>query len=184
MLVDRKEPRDAEFDEVKAQVLEVVKVEKARSQDEEIAKQIASGAANADSLTALAAAKGLKAQDQKSFILGSPLGQGPAASTNEALEDAIYGMKPGDVTKEAIKVGDNWVIVGVKGREDASMEDFAKQRDQLVQQMLQQKRSSVFSDYLAATRRKLETDGQIVFYPDAIAKVDTPELPLGQDQPQ
>jgi hypothetical protein len=42
----------------------------------------------------------------------------------------------------------------------------------------------VFSDYLAATRRKLETDGQIVFYPDAIAKVDTPEFPLEQEQPQ
>jgi len=182
MLVDKKEPRDAEFDEVKAQIVDIVKLEKARSQVEEIANQIASGASGADALSALATGKGLKAQDQKSFILGSPLGQGPSASTNEALEDAIFGMKAGDVTKAPIKVGDNYVIVGVKSREDANMDDFAKQRDTLVEQMLQQKRSAVFSDYLAATKRKLETDGKIVIYPDALAKIDGPELPFGDTE--
>jgi len=182
MLVDKKEPRDAEFDEVKAQIVDIVKLEKARSQVEEIANQIASGASGADALSALATGKGLKAQDQKSFILGSPLGQGPSASTNEALEDAIFGMKAGDVTKAPIKVGDNYVIVGVKSREDANMDDFAKQRDTLVEQMLQQKRSAVFADYLAATKRKLETDGKIVIYPDALAKIDGPELPFGDTE--
>ena len=182
MLVDKKEPRDAEFDEVKDKIVEVVKLDKARAQVQEIANQIASGAANADALTALATTKGLKAQDQKSFILGSPLGQGPSASTNEALEDAVFAMKAGDVTKTPIKIGENYVIVGVKTREDASMDEFAKQRDQLVEQMLQQKRSSVFNDYLSATRREFETDGKIVMYPDAIAKLDTPELPFGEPE--
>lgn len=181
MLVDKKEPRDADFAEVKDQIVEVVKLEKARAQVQDIANQIASGAASADALAALAASKGLKAQDQKSFILGSPLGQGPSASTNESLEDAIYAMKVGDVTKTPIKLGDGFVIVGVKNREDASMDEFAKQRDTLVEQMLQQKRSAVFSDYLASVRKQLETDGKIVFYPDAIAKVDGPELPLGEE---
>jgi len=182
MLVDKKEPRDAEFAEVKDQIVEVVKLEKARAQVQDIANQIASGAANPDALAALATAKGLKAQDQKSFILGSPLGQGPSASTNEALEDALISMKTGDVTKTPIKLGDGLVIVGVKNREEASMDEFAKQRDTLVEQALQQKRGAVFSDYLAATRRNLETDGKIVFYPDAIAKVDGPELPISGDE--
>jgi hypothetical protein len=79
-------------------------------------------------------------------------------------------------------MGDGFVVVGVKNREDASMDEFAKQRDSLVEQMLQQKRNSVFSDYLAATRKSLQNDGKIVFYPDAIAKVDGPELPLGEEQ--
>ena len=181
MLVDKKDPRDADFAEVKDQIVEVVKLEKARAQVQDIANQIASGATSPDALAALATAKGLKAQDQKSFILGSPLGQGPSASTNEALEDALYGMKAGEVTKTPIKLGDGFVIVGVKSREDASMDEFAKQRDTLVEQMLQQKRSAVFSDYLAATRRNLETDGKIVFYPDAIAKIDGPELPISEE---
>ncbi|HYJ92654.1 MAG TPA: peptidyl-prolyl cis-trans isomerase [Pyrinomonadaceae bacterium] len=182
MLVDQKPPRDAEFDEVKAQITETVKLEKARAQVQDIANQIASGSANADALNALAAAKGLKAQDQKSFILGTPLGQGPSATTNDTLEDAVFGMKTGDVTKTPIQLGDNWVVVGVKNRQEASMDDFAKQRDDLTEQMLQQKRNSVFTDYLSATKQKMETDGKIILYPDAIAKVDSPELPPNEEQ--
>ncbi len=179
LLVDKKEPRDAEFDEVKAQITEIVKLEKAKAQVEEIAKQIASGAANAGALTAAAQSKNLKAQEQKSFILGSPLGQGPSASTNEALEDAIFAMKEGEVTKTPLKVGDNWYIVGVNKREDAKQEEFVKQRDSLIQTLLQQKRGEVFSDYLASTRQTMEKAGSIKIYQDAIAKLDTEETVPG-----
>jgi peptidyl-prolyl cis-trans isomerase D len=182
MLVDQKPPRDADFAEVKDQIVEVVKLDKARAMVQDLANQIASGAASPDALAALATSKGLKAQDQKSFILGSPLGQGPSASTNEALEDALYAMKAGEVTKTPIKLGDGFVVVGVKNREEASMDEFAKQRDTLFEQTLQQKRSTVFSDYLAQVRQDLETNGKIVLYPDAIAKVDGPELPFGEEQ--
>jgi peptidyl-prolyl cis-trans isomerase D len=175
LLVDAKAPRDAEFDEVKNQVAETVKLEKARAQVEEIAKQIAAGAANAGALSAAAQSKGLKAQDQKGFILGSPLGQGPSASTSEALEDMLYGMKEGEVTKTPVLVGENWYVVGVTKREEASMDEFAKQRDALMQATLQQKRSEVFSDYLAETRRKMETAGDIKIYQDAMAKIDVPD---------
>ncbi len=182
LLVDKKEPRDAEFAEVKDQVVEVVKLEKAQAQVEEIAKQIAAGAATAGDLAAAAGGRNMKAQEQKSFIIGSPLGQGPSASTNEALEDAIYAMKQGDVTKTPLKVGDNWYVVGVTKREEANMDDFAKQRDDLIGQMLQQKRGEVFSDYLAATRRRMETDGQIKIYQDVVAKIDAPEFPIGETE--
>ena len=174
MLADKKDPRDAEFDEVKAQIIDVVKLEKARSQVEEIAKQIASGAASAGALGAAATAKGVSAKDQKNLILGSPLGEGPTAGTSEALEDAIYAMKAGDVTKTPIKVGDNWYVVGLNKREDAPTEDFAKQRSGLIEQMLGKKRSAVFSDYLAATKQKFETGGYIKVYQAAIDKIDAP----------
>lgn len=190
LLVEKKEPRDATFDEVKAQITETVKIEKARNQVEEIAKQVASGATSASVLNTAAQAKGLKAQDQKSFILGSPLGQGPSASTNEALEDAIYGLKTGEVTKTPLKVGDNWYVVAVNSREDASMDDFAKQRDQLMQTMLQEKRGGVFSDYLAAVRQKMEKSGEIKIYYDVLEKIDAatqsdaPQVPQFPQFPQ
>ena len=174
MLVDKKDPRDAEFDEVKGQIIDVVKLDKARAQVEEIAKQIAAGAANAGALGAAATAKGMTAKDQKNFILGSPLGEGATASTNEELETAIYALKSGDVTKNPLKVGDNWYVVGVTKREDANAADYAKQRSSTMQQMLSKKRSAVYSDYLAATRQKLETDGSIKIYKDALEKVDAP----------
>lgn len=182
MLIDKKEPRDAEFAEVKDQVTEIVKLEKARAQVEEIAKQVAAGSADVGALAGAATGKNLKAQEQKSFIIGSPLGQGPSASTNEALEDAIYALKQGEVTKTPLKVGDNWYVVGVTKREDASMDEFTKQRDTLRGQMLSQKRGEVFSEYVASTRRRMEDDGSIRVYQEVVEKVDGPPeggLPTG-----
>lgn len=172
ILVDKKEPRDADFDEVKDKVAEAVKIEQARSKVEEIAKQIAGEAGSAGALTAAAQSKNLKAQDQKSFILGSPLGQGPSAITSEALEDAIYNLKVGEVTKTPVKVTDTWFVVGVTNRTEANMEDFAKQHDQLIETMLAQKRGQVFSEYLASVRQVMEGKKEIRIYQDALAKID------------
>jgi len=184
LLVEKKGARDATFDEVKAQVTETVKIEKARNQVEEIAKQIASGAATAADLNTAATAKGLKAQEQKGFILGSPLGQGPSASTSEQLEDAVYGLKSGEVAKTPLKVGDNWYVVGITKREDANMDDFAKQRDTLMQTMIQQKRGGVFSDYLAAVRQKMEQSGDVKIYNEVLEKLDAETQSTNPQMPQ
>lgn len=178
MLVDKKDPRDAEFDEVKDKLVDVVKLEKANAQIAEVANQIAAGAGNAAALADSARSKGLTADESKAFILGSPLGKGPSATTNEALEDAIYGLKQGEVTKTPVKIGDSYYIVGVENRTEANMEDFAKQRSSLMEQMLARKRGEVFSDYLASVRQRLESSGQIKIYKDAIAPLDQEDLPF------
>jgi peptidyl-prolyl cis-trans isomerase D len=179
LLVDQKGPRDAEFDEVKAKVTEDAKIALARERVAAIANDIAAGAGNVGALAGAATSKGLKAEESKSFILGSPLGKGTSATTNEALEDAIYALKPGETTKSPIKIGDSYYIVGVNSREEANMDDFAKQRSSLIAQMEARKKGEVFSDYISATRRKLETDGKITIYKDAVAKLDESDLPFG-----
>ncbi len=190
LLVEKREPRDAEFDEVKTQVAETVKIERSQAKVEEVAKQIASEATTAGNLAAAATAKGLKAQDAKTFILGSPLGQGPSAATSGTLEDAIYALKAGEVTKTPIKIGDNYYIVGVNSREEAKTEEFAKTRDQLVEQKLSEKRSRIFSDYMASVKREMETKKDIVIYPDVLAKLDAlapadaPTAPQSQIPPE
>ncbi len=172
LLVEKREPRDAEFDEVKAQVTEAVKLEKARAQVQDIANQIAAGAANVGALAAAAGSKNLKVLDAKSYSLGSPLGTGPSASTNKELEDAVYAMKEGEVTKKPINIGDNWFVVGVAKREEPNMDQFAKDRDRLRDDMLDRKRGEFFSDYMSATRLRMEQDGSIKVYDDAVAKID------------
>lgn len=173
MLVEKRDARDSEFDEVKTQVAETVKMEQARAKVEAIAKEVAAGATSAGNLSAAATAKGLKSQDAKTFILGSPLGQGPSAATSDALEDAIYALKPGEVTKTPIKIGDNFYIVGVNSREEAKTEEFAKTRDQLMQQKLAEKQGQIFSDYVAKVKRDMEAKNDLVLYQDVIAKLDT-----------
>ena len=179
LLVDKKEPRDAEFDEVKAKVTEDAKAAMARERIAAIANDIASGAANAGALAAAASSKGLKAEESKGFILGSPLGKGTSATTNEALEDAIYNLKQGETTKTPIQIGDTYYIVGVNSREEANMDDFAKQRTALMEQMAMRKKGEVFSEYIAAARQKLEADGKITIYKDALTKLDEGDLPFG-----
>lgn len=173
MLVDKKEPRDAEFDEVKGELVEVVKLEMARARIEQIANQIASGSTTAATLASIALAQKVKAKEQKTFILGSPLGEGPSATTSEALEDAVSVMKVGDVTKTPIKIGEAYYIVGVTKREEPNMDDFAKQRDTLMEQMLNRKRGEVFSDYLGSTRVRFEQAGKIKIYKEAIERIDS-----------
>lgn len=173
MLADKKEPRDAEFDEVKSKLVDVVKLEKARSQVDEIARQIAE-AGSTGALKGAASAKGLEAKDQTDFVLGSPLGEGVASGTSKELEDTIYALKAGEVTKTPIKVGDNWFVVGMTEREDADMAEFAKQRSSLTEQMLSRKRSAVYADYITALKQKMEQDGSIVIYKDALDKIDAP----------
>ncbi len=69
-------------------------------------------------------------------------------------------------------IGDNWYIVGVNSREDASMEEFAKERDGLIERKLAEKRGQVFSDYVSSLRREMEARGDIKIYQDALAKLD------------
>ena len=189
MLIEKREPRDADFADVKDKVAEAVKIEQARARVEEIAKQIG-GSASAGDLANAAKAKNLKVQEQKSFILGSPLGEGTSASTNEQLEEAIYNLKVGEVTKTPVKVGDNWYVIGVTKREEANMEEFAKQRDTLVEAKSTEKRGQVFQDYLASVRQQMEAKGEIKIYQDAMAKLASdspndlqmPQFPQGFPQ--
>ncbi|HRH42762.1 MAG TPA: peptidyl-prolyl cis-trans isomerase [Pyrinomonadaceae bacterium] len=184
MLAEKREPRDATFEEVKSRVEEVVKADQAKAKVEQIAKDIASGAANTAGLGAAATGKGLKAEESKNFVLGSPLGQGENASTSKDLEDAINTLKAGEVSKTPIKVGDSWYIVGVTNRTEADMTGFAKERDQILQGMLAQKRSQVFSDYIADARQRMETAGQIKVYKEVVERIDaadkTADTPEGQ----
>ncbi|NNE97782.1 MAG: hypothetical protein HKN25_02045 [Pyrinomonadaceae bacterium] len=193
LLADKKDPRDAEFDEVKSKVIEAVKSAQARDKVEEIATSIAKSANSAGSLKSAAAAEKFEAQTAEDFVLGSPLGSGPTAGTSEALQEAIFALKKGEVTKKPIKVGENWYVVGVNDRIEANMENFTKEREQLLAQNLDQKRSRVFLDYIAAVRQKMEGSGEIKIYKAAIEKLDeqlrqnqgpSPQTPQQQLQQQ
>jgi len=186
MLVDKKEPRDAEFDEVKDKVIEAVKLKQATDKIEQVAKNIIADAKNSGGLSAAAKAENLEALDAKDFILGSPLGEGPTAATSESLEDVVFALKKDEITKTPIKIGDNWYVVGVNSREEANMDNFSKEHDKLVQAMVVAKRSRVYADYIASVRQKMESKGQIKIYKKVVERLDaearkkqpqTPQLP-------
>ena len=180
MLVEKRDPRIPDFDEVKDKVAADVKRSLAQDQLEKTARDIANSANSPDSLKAAAEKAGLKAEDEDAFKLGRPLGK---AGADPALDSAIYALKAGEVTKTPVKVGGEWVVVAAKTRKDADPADYDKQRDRLVESALSEQRAQVFDEYLVNARRQLEDKGRIEIYKDTLARLEETEEPAAQPPP-
>jgi peptidyl-prolyl cis-trans isomerase D len=172
MLLDKREPRIPEFEEVKDKVAQALKQERAKQQLEQRANELAGSAASASELKAAAEKLGLEAKTEESYKLGAPLGE---AGTSPAADDAIYNLKEGNVTKPPVKIGDNWVVIGATKRTEADLTEFAKQRDQLMQSALSSRRNQVFDDYITTLQAKMQRDGKITINKDVLAKVSEDE---------
>jgi peptidyl-prolyl cis-trans isomerase D len=174
MLVEKREPRVPDFEEVKDKVAEDFKEARAGEQLEQTARDIASGASSPDALKAAAEKAGLKAETEEAFKLGRPLGK---AGADPALDAAVFALKEGEVTKTPVKVGDKWVVVGVNKRKDADMADFEKRRSDLLETALRDRRDQVFDEYLTDARRRLEEKGEIKIYQETLARLEETEEP-------
>jgi peptidyl-prolyl cis-trans isomerase D len=171
-LVEKRDPRIPDLEEVKDRVSEDFKRSRAAERVEQAARDLAAGAANADALKAAAEKAGLKAEDEEGFHLGRPLG---SAGADPALDAAVFALKPGETTRTPVKVGDRWVVVSVKTRKDADPAEFDKQKSQLVESALSERRGQLFDEYLVAARRKLDEQGQIEIRSEALAQLEDSE---------
>jgi peptidyl-prolyl cis-trans isomerase D len=167
-LVEKREPRIPDLSEVRDKVVARVKLEKARGQLEQTAREIANAANSEADLKAAAAKVGLEAKPLPSYRLGTPLAE---VGTSPAADDAINALKEGEITKTPIKVGETWVVVGMTKRKEADLAEFAKQRDSLLQSTLSSRRTDVFEDYVGALKAKLEREGKIKVYDEVLARV-------------
>jgi peptidyl-prolyl cis-trans isomerase D len=188
MLIDKKEPRIPEFDEVKTKVVEAVKQQKAREQVEQKAIELLASVTNPDGLKAAGEKAGFEADDNAAFKLGGSLGD---AGTSTQLDDLLYGMKSGEMVKAPLKINENWVVFGVKKREEADLAKFAAERDQLKQSMMSQRQSQVFEDYVAGVQERMKRENKIKIYDDVLTTLPEDEEPamrclssfLSQTQP-
>jgi peptidyl-prolyl cis-trans isomerase D len=167
MLVEKREPRVPDFAEVRDEVVRRAKQARAQSQLEQTARDLASNNSGADSLKAAAEKLGLEVKTADSYKLGSPL---EGAGTSASADDAIYNLKEGEVAKTPVKLGDTWVVLAATKRTEADLAEFAKQRDQLTQGLLTTRRNDVFEDYVNAARTRLERDGKVKIYEDALTR--------------
>ena len=186
MLVEKKEPRVPEFDEVKTKVAEEIKKQRAKDQLEQKAKELVASLSGPDGIKAAGEKEGYEAGTEESFKLGSSLGK---AGTSSALDDLIYSLKAGEFSKTPIKVDDKWVIVGVTKRNDADMNALAAQRDTLKQSLMGERQEQVFDDYVTGVEQKMKKDGKIEIYPKVLAQLEeeepeaAPGLPPGLNFP-
>jgi parvulin-like peptidyl-prolyl isomerase len=118
---------------------------------------------------------GFEANTEEGYKLGATLGK---AGTSPALDEAIYALKPGETIKTPVKVGENWVVLGVTSRKEADLAEFSKQREQLTQTKVSAKQNELFEDYIGAVQRRMKQDGKIKIYDDVLAAIeeDEPEI--------
>jgi len=183
MLVDKKEPRIPEFDEVKPKVTDAVKQQKAKEQVEQKAKDLLASVTSPEALKAAGEKDGFESGVEETFKLGSALGKAGSSTT---LDDIIYGLKAGEMVKTPIKLDDKWVIAGVVKREEANLAEFAKERDSLKQSLISERQNQVFEDYVASVQQKMKRDGKIKIYDDVLdtfPEEEEPALPGGLNFP-
>ncbi|HEX5706475.1 MAG TPA: SurA N-terminal domain-containing protein [Pyrinomonadaceae bacterium] len=174
MLVEKRDPRVPEFEEARERVLARVREEKAKEQLEQAARDIAAAAGSAEGLTAAAARFGLKTEPLPSYRIGTPIG---TAGTALAADEAIFALKPGEVMKTPVKIGDSWVVAGALKRTEADLAEFGRQRAELAESALEERRQQVFDDYATTLRARIEREGEIKIYEDVLAKLDKQEMP-------
>jgi peptidyl-prolyl cis-trans isomerase D len=180
LLVEKKDPRVPDFEEIKLNVATVLKQQRAKDQLEQKAKEIAGSLNSATDLKAAGEKAGFEVATEENYKLGSPLGK---AGTSPALDEALYALKTGEVTKVPLKIGDTFVVLGVTNRHEADLAEFAKQREQLTQTMVTGRQNQVYDDYISAVQQRLKQEGKIKIYTDVLDSLEDSE-PEVEPQPQ
>jgi peptidyl-prolyl cis-trans isomerase D len=174
MLVEKRDPRIPDLDEVKDKVTKALKAERATAQLEDKAKELLANAKTPGDLKAAAAKLGLEAKAEANYKLETPLGE---AGSSVLIDDPLFTSKAGEVIQKPIFLNSNYIVLGVNKRTEADLAEFAKQRDTLMQTALTERKSQVFDDYLAATQRTMEASGKIKIYKDVLASMQDEEVP-------
>src|SRR5438874_8155762 len=162
MLVEKRDPRIPELDEVKTRVVHDFKEEKAKSQLEEKAKEVIANAKTPGDLKAAADKLGLESKAEANYKLGTPLAD---LGSSTVLDDPLYDNgKAGQVLSPPIFLNDNYLVLGVNKRTDADMAEFTKQRDSLMETAQTERKNQVFEDYVTTLQQRMKQDGKIKIY--------------------
>lgn len=180
--LERRDPHQPTFEEATAKVDKAYRIMKAKELASERANTLAK-AQSLDELKKLGESMSLRLDERVG--LSSTDSIGPVVS--EASREKLYKLAVGQVIKEPIKTdSDVYVVGGLSARKDADMgAPFQKERRSIEQRLLDEKRNTFFSTYLAMTQKQLKEEGKIKIYDSAIQTamalegVDTtaPQLP-------
>jgi peptidyl-prolyl cis-trans isomerase D len=163
---EKRDPHDAEFEEVRAKVEDRYRTEKASELAAEKARQLAASQ-SPESLKAAADAAGIKT-DERAGMTGND-SIGPLVS--DANRRVVYDLKQGEITREPIKVenSDSYVVAALVNRKEADMgEPFQKERKSVEERLLDTKRNTLFSAYMAQSQERLKQEGEIKVFEDRI----------------
>jgi peptidyl-prolyl cis-trans isomerase D len=151
------------LEEVRDKVIADLKQEKslalARSKAEELSKRAKAGE-NFD-----AAAKGL-GLDPKTSDEISRAGSIPGVASGKQVSEAFH-MKVGEVSAPD-PIGTNWLVYRVASKTEANMADFDKQKKDLTDQVLNEKRGLAYEAFRSGLEEQLKQEGKLKLMPDKL----------------
>ena len=151
------------LDEVRDKLVADLKQEKAsteaRSKADELVKRVKAG----EKLDAAAKALGLDAKTSDEFARGGSISN--VASGKQLA--AAFQLKPGDVGSP-LNLGANWLVYKVVDKQEPNPADFEKQKKEITDAVLQNKRSLAFEAFRTALEDRLKKEGKLQIMPDKL----------------
>jgi len=133
--------------------------ELARSKAEELSKRAKSG----EKFDSAAKALGLDPKTSEDFARsGSISGVGSGKQVG-----AAFNMKIGEVST-AQNLGLNWLVYRVDGKTEANPADFEKQKKDLTDQVLNEKRGLAYEAFRSGLEERLKHEGKLKLMPEKL----------------
>ncbi|HZS45756.1 MAG TPA: peptidyl-prolyl cis-trans isomerase [Blastocatellia bacterium] len=166
VFAEQRPPHPAEFEDVKTKVELAAKNEKAKEVAGQKAQQLVQSASSPDALKAAIEGAKLKSQTMDNFKAGSTL---TGVGQSGKVEAAALALKQGEVDKQPVKTGDEYVVLAVTKRTDADMAKLVGQtRKTIEDRLLQERKSAIFDAYIDKRYQDLQKAGKIKIYDDVL----------------
>lgn len=146
-------------DKVVADLKQQKASEEARAKAEELTKRVKAG----EKFDAAAKALGLDAKTSDDFARGGSISN--VASGKQLA--ATFQLKLGEVGAP-LNLGSNWLVYEVVDKVEPNPADFEKQKKEITDAVLQQKRSLAFEAFQTALEDRLKKEGKLQLMPDKL----------------
>jgi peptidyl-prolyl cis-trans isomerase D len=152
-----KPPATPTFEEAKSQVESQFKNDRAAQLLRQKTQELADRAKAEHNLKKAAAALGAT---MKTSELVAPVDQVPDVGAMSGAASEVFNLKPGEISGP-MDTGRNGVVAQLLERQEPNPADFEKEKDQLRENLLQQKRNDAMELFAANLRQRLEKEKKI-----------------------
>jgi peptidyl-prolyl cis-trans isomerase D len=151
------------LDEVRDKVVAELKQQKASEEARTKADQLVAKVKTGEKFDAAAKSLGLEAKTSDDFARAGSISN--VASGKQLA--AAFKMKAGDVGPP-LNLGANWLVYVVVDKQEPKPEDFDKQKKEITDAVLQNKRSIAFEAFRTALEARLKKEGKLQMMPEKL----------------
>jgi peptidyl-prolyl cis-trans isomerase D len=153
----------ASLDEVRDKIVASLKQEKAQELARQKADELAKRIKNGEKFDAAAKALGLDPKTSDEFSrAGSIAGVGSGKQLS-----AAFNMKAGEVSAPQ-NIGTNWLVYRVESKIEPNPADFEKQKKDLADQVLNDKRGLAYEAFRSGLEQRLKQEGKLKLMPEKL----------------